>query len=228
MTKKDETTVEPREIVNKIPIFCAFDELAQIEKVTPNPRNPNNHPEESVKTLSKLIKAHGFRAPVTVSKRSGFVVRGHGRLMAAGKLKMGKVPVDYQEYENEAAEWADLIADNKVAEFSAFDLPKLRDIFEELDTGEMNLEDTGFDAEEVEFLMTAIAVEDQSEDEDTRSNRQATAQGIQIIAIGKMAGKCKAAAVEALVARIKARAQTEDEEEAIQWFCNWLAEEAAL
>jgi hypothetical protein len=33
--------------------------------------------------VAAAIQAHGWRAPVTVSKRSGLAVRGHGRLAAA-------------------------------------------------------------------------------------------------------------------------------------------------
>lgn len=47
----------------------------------------------------------GWRA--TVSTRSDFVVRSHGWLLA-----------DRQDYATEAKEWAELIADNRIAELS--------------------------------------------------------------------------------------------------------------
>lgn len=56
-----------------------------------------------------------------MSSRSGFVVRSHGRLLAAQVLGVGLVPVDRQNYATEAGEWADLVADNRIAELSQID-----------------------------------------------------------------------------------------------------------
>lgn len=105
--------------MKEIAIHCAYDELKSIAEVVPNPRNPNTHPEKQVKLLAKIIEAHGWRAPITVSKRSGFVIRGHGRLAAAQLLGCETVPVDLQDYKNDAEEWADMIADKSVAEMLA-------------------------------------------------------------------------------------------------------------
>lgn len=138
-------------------VYCAHTKLVDIEKVIPNPRNPNKHSAKQIDLLAKIIDAQGWRAPITVSNRSGFIVRGHGRLMAAQKLKLAQVPVDYQDYENEAAEWADLIADNRLAELSEIDAPTLKDLLIELDTGAMDMELTGFTADEIEAMMTAAA-----------------------------------------------------------------------
>lgn len=80
-----------------IPIHCAYDELADITTLIPNPRNPNTHPEKQVQLLAKIIKNQGWRAPITVSNRSGFIVRGHGRLLAAQLLGVEQVPVDRQD-----------------------------------------------------------------------------------------------------------------------------------
>ena len=77
-------------------VYCAHSQMVEIEKVIPNPRNPNKHSEKQIALLSKIIAAQGWRAPITVSTRSGFIVRGHGRLLAARKLGLAEVPVDYQ------------------------------------------------------------------------------------------------------------------------------------
>lgn len=141
-------------------VYCAYDEMVAIEKVIGNPRNPNRHPEKQVELLAKIIKGNGWRQPITVSKRSGFVVKGHGRLAAAQKLGVDVVPVDYQEYANEAEEYADMIADNRIAELAEIDSPMLKDLLEELDTGAFDMERTGFDEEALELLMTASAEDD--------------------------------------------------------------------
>lgn len=79
--------------------------MVPVEEIIPNPRNPNKHPKKQIELLAKIIKAQGWRAPITVSNRSGFIVRGHARLEAAKLLGLTECPVDFQDYENEAVEW---------------------------------------------------------------------------------------------------------------------------
>lgn len=134
-------------------VYCAHSQMVEIEKVVPNPRNPNKHSEKQIALLSKIIAAQGWRAPITVSTRSGFIVRGHGRLLAARKLGLAEVPVDYQAYETEAAEWADLIADNRLSELSETDDLLLKDLLQELGTGELDLELTAYTADEIDQML---------------------------------------------------------------------------
>jgi DNA modification methylase len=148
--------------MSDVQVFCAFDEKVPIEKVTGNPRNPNKHPERQIELLAKIIAAQGWRAPITVSNRSGFVVRGHGRLAAAQRLGLTWVPVDKQDYESEAAEWADMIADNRIAELAEPDLPMLADILLELDTGAFDMDLTGFEELDLTALMAGTGGSDLS------------------------------------------------------------------
>ena len=109
-----ETTATPKATTTDgVPVFCSHDAIVGIEKAIPNPKNPNQHSAEQVEMLAKIIEATGWRQPITISKRGGFIVKGHGRLAAAAFRHWKEVPVDYQEYANDAEEWADLIADHK-------------------------------------------------------------------------------------------------------------------
>ena len=72
--------------------------------------------------LAKIMRVNGVRNPVTVSNRSGFIIKGHGRIMAAKLNEWTEFPVDFQDYENEAMEYADLVADNAISELSKLDL----------------------------------------------------------------------------------------------------------
>lgn len=136
----------------EIQVHCAYTEMMAIDSVVPNPRNPNTHSDSQVDLLAKIIKAQGWRTPITVSKRSGFVVRGHGRLLAAQRLGLNVVPVDLQDYKDEAAEWADLIADNRIAELAEIDNRVLAGLLSEID-GDMK-ELTGYTQEEIDRLLT--------------------------------------------------------------------------
>jgi DNA modification methylase len=138
--------------MSEIRIDCAHDEMVETEKLVPNPKNPNHHPQSQIDLLAKIIKGQGFRNPIVVSRRSGFVIKGHGRLGAAKALAMEKVPVDFQDYESEAAEWADMLADNRIAELAEMDDEELKAILKELD-GLIDLDLTGFDATELEKLL---------------------------------------------------------------------------
>jgi len=92
----------------KVPVYCAYTEMVEINNLVENPRNPNQHPEKQIELLAKVIAAQGWRAPITVSNLSGYIVRGHGRLAAARLLGLQIVPVDRQDYGSDAEEWADL------------------------------------------------------------------------------------------------------------------------
>ncbi len=106
-------------------IDCAYDELVELNKLTPNPKNNNKHTSEQIKRLSKIIDYQGMRSPVVVSKRSGFIIKGHCRLEAVKLLKWETVPVNFQDYESEAQEYADMTADNEIARWAELDLSDL-------------------------------------------------------------------------------------------------------
>lgn len=135
-------------------INCAYKKLVKVADLVKHPRNPNTHSPKQIELLAKILKSTGFRSPIVVSERSGFIVKGHGRLESAIKAGFDSVPVDVQNYESEAEEWSDMIADNRIAELSELDSATLKDLIEELDTGENDLDLTGFEAPNLENLMS--------------------------------------------------------------------------
>lgn len=114
-------------------INCAYDELVDVDKLIPNPKNNNKHPKNQIERLAKIIDFQGQRAPVVVSNLSGYIVKGHGRLEAIKLLGWEKCAVDYQDYESEAQEYADMIADNQIATWAEFDTQMVLDELPELD-----------------------------------------------------------------------------------------------
>src|SRR5438093_12294248 len=97
----------------------------------------------------------GWRAPITVSNRSGFITRGHGRLEAATLLGCEQVPVDFQDYASEQAELADMLADNHLAELAEIDEDRLVGVLKELQAAGHDVGLAGFTEDEV-VRLTAV------------------------------------------------------------------------
>ncbi len=115
-----------------------------ISHIIPNPKNNNKHSVEQIKRLAKIIEFQGQRSPIVVSNRSGFVVKGHARLMALKELGWERAVVDYQEYKSEAQEYADMTADNEIARWAELDREKLElDIKDLEDIGSIDLDFLG-------------------------------------------------------------------------------------
>lgn len=133
-------------------IHCSYTRLVPIGELRPHPRNPNRHPRKQIAKLAALVEYHGWRSPITVSNRSGFVVRGHGRLEAAKLLKLADVPVDFQDYNTELDELADLLADNRIQDYSELDMESVDDLMAEIGAGEFDLDMTGFSLDEIDLL----------------------------------------------------------------------------
>ena len=156
-----------------IPVFCAVDKIVPVGEVKPNPKNPNQHPEEQIDLLAKIIQAQGWRAPVTVSTLSGLVVRGHGRLMAAIHAGLSHVPVDYQHYDSEEAETADLIADNRIAELAEVDNKMLAELFGGFDAEAIDVSLTGYTADDVADITAALQESVMADIDEVKSKSEA-------------------------------------------------------
>jgi len=81
MTKKKVLTIEPQKI-----------QLVAVDELIPYVRNPKAHPAKQINKIAKLIKEVGFKGAILVDKNME-IVAGHGRLLAAKKLGLKKVPV---------------------------------------------------------------------------------------------------------------------------------------
>jgi ParB-like chromosome segregation protein Spo0J len=148
-TQKLDVTVAAAPRNNEPAIHCRHDELVPLVNLRPHPANPSRHPEAQVKLLAQIIKAHGIRHSIVVSKNSGFIVSGHCRLMAAQELGLKAFPVTLQSYAGESEELAVLVADNKIAELSEIDGSKMGDIIVELDQQNYPLELTALSLQEI-------------------------------------------------------------------------------
>ena len=126
--------------------------IVEIDSLVLNPDNNNRHSIEQIELLAKGIKHNGFRVPIIVSNRSGFVISGHGRIDAAKKLEIKEVPVIYEDFENEAEEYQFLTFDNEIARWAELDRQAVYDKIEilGLDIELLGIED--FSLPEVEVI----------------------------------------------------------------------------
>lgn len=115
-----------------IRVWCAHDRIVPLEELVPNARNPNKHPAEQLQLYLKIIKAHGWRRAIVVSKQTGLIVRGHGAYMAMQLGKLTAAPVNFQDYETPEAELEDLVADNELARLARCNKGELDKILKEL------------------------------------------------------------------------------------------------
>ena len=152
MSNETTTPAQPRATTpDGFKVWCSFDELVELDSLKPNPRNPNKHPVAQLELLANIIKKGGWREKITVSRRSGFIVKGHAR-REAGKMAGGQyAPVEWQDYATEADEMADLIADNRIAELAVLDEEAITELLAELEanTDGIDPEMSGFTAEQI-------------------------------------------------------------------------------
>lgn len=86
----------------------------EIDRLLPYAKNSRTHSEEQIAQIAGSIKAFGFTNPILVGA-DGVIVAGHGRLSAARKLGLDKVPVIVLDHLSETERRALVIADNKIA-----------------------------------------------------------------------------------------------------------------
>ena len=157
-------------------IHCSFSEIRLTEELLPkvHPKNPNKHPKRQITLLAKILTHQGFRNPITVSKRSGFIVAGHGRLLAAQEAGLKEVPVDLQDFETEADEYAHMVADNKIADYAELQDEGVSEILKELQLLEFDLDLAGYDNEAMKELLGLDDEEKNESDADAKTDEAAS------------------------------------------------------
>ena len=128
------------------------------EALTPYAKNAKEHTDKQVEQIANSIRELGFRQPLVVD-RDGVVIIGHGRLLAAKRMGLERVPCVRADDLNEAQARALRLADNKLNE-SAWIEP-LRD--EELAAlaEEIDMSQFGFDDVLEEMAEAVDVVEDE-------------------------------------------------------------------
>jgi len=130
-------------------------EQRPIEALIPYINNSRKHSDEQVAQIAASIKEFGWTNPILVDGTSG-IIAGHGRLLAARKLGMDKVPVIELAHLSDTQKKALIIADNKLALNADWDTELLQIELKELLDDDFSLDLLGFDAKELDALLNAI------------------------------------------------------------------------
>lgn len=101
-----------------------------IDEIKPYEKNPRKN-EDSVKFVANSIKEFGFKVPIVIDA-DNVIVAGHTRWKAAKQLGLEKVPCIKADDLSPAQIKAFRLADNKVGEFSQWDMDLLGDELKDL------------------------------------------------------------------------------------------------
>lgn len=127
--------------------------IVEIDSIKPDSRNARQHPQRNLQALMKSLEEYGQRKPIVVNGKTGIIEAGNGLWQAAKELGWEQIAVAMVEDGTEMASSYALM-DNQSALLAEWDLPTLKDLLTELDTGAFDMSLTGFEEKEIEELMT--------------------------------------------------------------------------
>lgn len=136
--------------------------LADVSELIPYVRNARTHSETQVAQIAASIREFGFLSPILVAE-DNTILAGHGRLAAAQKLGLKKVPCVKENHLTETQKRAYIIADNKLSLNAGWDNELLAVELSELEGADFNLDLLGFDEAELSSIFDAD--KDVSEDD---------------------------------------------------------------
>lgn len=123
-------------------------EFWPIEKLIPYSKNARKHSEEQICQIVKSIEQWGWTNPILIDTE-GMIIAGHGRLEAAKHLGLEKVPCLILENLTPAQKKAYILADNKIALNSAWDIDFLKEELIDLKESDFDLSLCGFSEQEI-------------------------------------------------------------------------------
>lgn len=123
-----------------------------MDSLIPYARNARTHSEDQVAQIAASIREWGWTTPVLIDEAGG-IIAGHGRVMAARKLKIEDVPCIVAFGWSEAQKRAYILADNQLAANAGWDMDLLKVEIGELSSEGFDIGLIGFDADFLDTLM---------------------------------------------------------------------------
>lgn len=126
-----------------------------VSELIPYARNARTHSDEQVARIAASIQEFGWTNPILIDGSKG-IIAGHGRVLAARKLGLEKVPTIELSGLTEAQKRAYILADNRLALDAGWDEEMLKLEFAELEKEGFELSKTGFSDEEIREMMADL------------------------------------------------------------------------
>jgi ParB/Sulfiredoxin domain len=124
----------------------------EVGKVTAYDRNPRTHSDAQVGQIAASIQQFGFTNPLLVDERLRLIA-GHGRLAAALKLGLAEVPCLLIAGLSDEQRRALIIADNKLAQNSGWNVELLAAELDSLQAADFDMPLLGFSDGELSQLV---------------------------------------------------------------------------
>jgi len=124
----------------------------KIEDLIPYVKNSRTHSEDQIAQIAASIKEFGWTNPILIDGENG-IIAGHGRVMAARKLKYKVVPTIELKDLTETQRKAYIIADNRLALNAGWDNEMLTIELNDLLADGFALDILGFDPTEIQTLI---------------------------------------------------------------------------
>ena len=144
----------PAQVANVLELPQLEIQVWNIDQLIPYARNPRTHSDAQVAQIAASIRAFGFNNPILVDTKAG-IIAGHGRLLAARKLRLKEVPVIVLDHLSETQKRAYIIADNQLALNAGWDDEMLRIELAALQEDDFDINLVGFDDVELARLLAA-------------------------------------------------------------------------
>jgi ParB family chromosome partitioning protein len=136
----------------------------KVEDLIPYVNNSRKHSDEQVAQIASSIKEFGWTNPILIDGTNS-IIAGHGRLMAARKLKMEEVPTIELSHLTDTQRKALVIADNKLALNADWDTTLLTIELDELLKDGFALDILGFNEQEIKTIMQEVNFDAGSEED---------------------------------------------------------------
>lgn len=140
-------------------------EQIAVDDLLPYAKNSRTHSPEQVAQIAASMVEFGWTNPVLIDA-NGMIVAGHGRVLAARKLKMDSVPCIRLGHLTPTQARAYVIADNKLALNAGWDDAMLKAELDVLKEEGFEIGLTGFSDDEIEALMDVEVVEGNTDPDD--------------------------------------------------------------
>ena len=145
------------------PVNFGTHQLRPIAALKPYEKNARTHSAEQVEQIARSMREFGFTNPILIDEQDR-IIAGHGRLQAAQALRLDEVPVIILAGLTEAQRRALILADNKIALNSGWDLKLLSEELADLKMEGFDLTLTGFSLEEIDGMTPEVVPEKDPDD----------------------------------------------------------------